>query len=50
MGAEIDDTFSGQPLPVHDAMVDALEEVLDAAVYLAQAVIERDGRLPWDAS
>lgn len=29
-----------------DALVDALEEAVDLAQYLAQAVIERDGRLP----
>lgn len=29
-----------------DALVDALEEAIDLVQYLAQAVIERDGKLP----
>lgn len=37
----------GTPLQAHngrDALQDAYEEILDAAVYLKQAIIERDGR------
>jgi hypothetical protein len=37
----------GTPLQPHngrDALVDAYQEVLDAAVYLRQAIYERDGR------
>jgi hypothetical protein len=43
----------GTPLQANngrDALVDALEEILDAAAYLCQAVIERDGKLPWEAT
>lgn len=37
----------GVPLQAHngrDALVDAYEEALDLAVYLRQAIYERDGR------
>lgn len=37
----------GTPLQAHngrDALVDAYEEALDLAVYLRQAIYERDGR------
>ncbi len=37
----------GTPLQPHngrDALVDAYQEVLDAAVYLRQAIYERDGK------
>lgn len=33
-----------QPHNGRDALVDAYQEVLDAAVYLRQAIFERDGR------
>jgi hypothetical protein len=29
-----------------DALLDAFEEAVDLATYLAQVIIERDGRLP----
>lgn len=37
----------GVPLQPHngrDALVDAYQEILDAAVYLRQAIYERDGK------
>lgn len=84
MSDEIDESFSGQPLPVHvpggepihdvamraiqyrrahgekkygtvlqarngrDALIDCAEELLDGLLYITQAIIERDGKLPWD--
>jgi hypothetical protein len=35
-----------QPHNGRDAIRDAFEEAVDLAVYLAQVIIERDGRLP----
>lgn len=35
-----------QPHNGRDALRDALEEAVDLAIYLAQVIIERDGRLP----
>lgn len=35
-----------QPHNGRDALRDAFEEAVDLAVYLAQVIIERDGRLP----
>lgn len=35
-----------QPHNGRDAMLDAFEEAVDLAVYLAQVLIERDGKLP----
>jgi hypothetical protein len=37
----------GVPLQAHngrDALIDAYQEILDAAVYLRQAIFERDGK------
>lgn len=39
----------GRPLEAHngrDALRDALEEAVDLSLYLAQVIIERDGKLP----
>lgn len=39
----------GTPLQAHngrDALIDAFEEATDLVQYLAQAIIERDGKLP----
>lgn len=35
-----------QPFNGRDALRDAFEESVDLATYLAQCIIERDGRLP----
>lgn len=35
-----------QPFNGRDALVDALEEAVDLCQYLAQLIIERDGKLP----
>lgn len=35
-----------QPNNGRDALMDAFEEVIDLAQYLAQVIIERDGKLP----
>lgn len=35
-----------QPHNGRDALIDALEEVIDLCQYLAQLIIERDGKLP----